>query len=62
MEEWLTVQCPWCGENFDTAVDPSGGDQRYVEDCQVCCQPIVLDVAVDQDGHASLTARREGED
>lgn len=62
MEEWLTVQCPWCGESFDTAVDAGAGDQQYVEDCQVCCQPILLDVAVDAGGQASLEARREGGD
>jgi len=62
MEEWVTVQCPWCGESFDTAVDASAGDQQYVEDCQVCCQPILLDVAVGAGGQASLAARREGGD
>lgn len=62
MEEWLTVQCPWCGEGFETPVDPSGGNQQYVEDCQVCCQPILLDVTVDADGQVALAARREGED
>ncbi|MGF1527017.1 MAG: CPXCG motif-containing cysteine-rich protein [Candidatus Competibacterales bacterium] len=46
MLEWATVHCPYCGEAFATPVDCSAGDQQYVEDCQVCCQPIVLAVAV----------------
>ena len=25
---------------FETAVDTSSGSARYVEDCQICCQPI----------------------
>jgi len=34
------VHCPYCGEPNEIFVDPSGGRvQRYVEDCQVCCQP-----------------------
>ena len=39
---FVTVQCPYCGERFETAVDLSAGSFRYVEDCQVCCQPIEL--------------------
>ncbi len=34
------VVCPYCGESVTIAVDPGGGShQRYVEDCQVCCNP-----------------------
>jgi hypothetical protein len=39
---FVTVQCPYCGERFETAVDLSAGSFSYVEDCQVCCQPIEL--------------------
>lgn len=32
--------CAYCFESNSIFADPSGGDtQRYVEDCQVCCQP-----------------------
>jgi len=32
--------CPYCGEWVEIALDPTGGsDQRYVEDCPVCCRP-----------------------
>lgn len=45
-----TVTCPWCGEPNRIAVDPSGGAlQRYVEDCQVCCQPWQVSVRLDDD-------------
>jgi Cysteine-rich CPXCG len=46
----ISVSCPYCGESFETAVDISGGDQEYIEDCQVCCQPIIFRVATDADG------------
>jgi hypothetical protein len=37
------IRCPHCGEPFDTYPDPGGGDvQRYVEDCAVCCRPLVV--------------------
>lgn len=50
MLEPITAHCPYCGEAFDTSVDCSAGTQRYVEDCQVCCQPIEFIVEVNMDG------------
>ena len=32
--------CPYCGEPLQLLVDPSAGDQSYIEDCAVCCRPI----------------------
>jgi hypothetical protein len=55
-----TVQCPYCGESFDTNVDPSGGSQEYIEDCYVCCRPIVFSLEADANGNlTSLETRRE---
>ncbi len=48
--EFHHVHCPYCGEPFETLIDLSGGSQAYVEDCQVCCQPIEFRVAVDHAG------------
>jgi hypothetical protein len=48
--EFVTVQCPYCSESFETAVDLSAGAFSYVEDCQVCCQPIELAGEVDEGG------------
>ncbi|MGH8179811.1 MAG: CPXCG motif-containing cysteine-rich protein [Steroidobacteraceae bacterium] len=45
-----TVQCPYCGESFDTAVDLSCGSTSYIEDCQVCCQPIEFALEVEGEG------------
>lgn len=55
-----SVCCPYCGESFETNVDPSGGSQEYVEDCYVCCRPIVFQLQADADGELlSLETRRE---
>lgn len=48
--EFVAIQCPYCGEQFGTAVDLSAGSFSYVEDCQVCCQPIELTAEVDESG------------
>lgn len=44
------VRCPYCGETFDTAVDFSSGSTSYIEDCQVCCQPIEFKLEVGDEG------------
>jgi len=36
------IGCPYCGETISILVDCSIEQQQYIEDCQVCCQPIVM--------------------
>jgi len=56
---FTTVQCPYCGEAFETTVDTSAGSTSYIEDCQVCCRPIEMNLKVNLDGAmTSLTAAR----
>lgn len=62
MPRWIDLQCPYCGEPIDVAVDDSAGDQDYIEDCQVCCRPIAISVRLDDtDGEPRVRARREDE-
>jgi Cysteine-rich CPXCG len=54
-----TVRCPFCGEPFDTLIDASAGGACYIEDCQICCQPIEFELRVDARGaFAGITVRR----
>jgi len=55
------IGCPYCGETITILVDDSLPEQDYVEDCQVCCRPIVLNVSVDSDGDAAVLATAENE-
>ncbi|WP_342245267.1 CPXCG motif-containing cysteine-rich protein [Pseudomonas sp. OTU5201] len=58
MLETEDYQCPYCGEPAETVLDLSGGDQQYIEDCPVCCRPILFRLWTDgQDW--SLEVRRE---
>lgn len=34
------LACPSCGETIEIVVDLSVAEQRYVEDCCVCCRPL----------------------
>lgn len=38
--ETRTVTCPACWEPVVLEIDLSAGDQAYIEDCTVCCQPM----------------------
>ena len=33
-------QCPYCWEQISMLLEPSYEVQEYIEDCEVCCQPI----------------------
>jgi len=56
-----SISCPYCGEMITILVDDSLTEQEYVEDCQVCCRPIVLSVVVDSDGDVAVGAAAENE-
>lgn len=45
MSDWLldrTISCPNCAETMSIVIDLSAGGQSYIEDCQVCCQPMQI--------------------
>ena len=66
MIETEQIHCPYCGETLEVAIDYSVHRQEYIEDCQVCCQPMTLTVTVaprlDDDGHDVAVAARSGDD
>ncbi|WP_372973160.1 CPXCG motif-containing cysteine-rich protein [Muriicola sp.] len=37
-------QCPYCWKEISVLLDTSVGQQTYVEDCEVCCNPIEFTV------------------
>ncbi|MGY2376451.1 CPXCG motif-containing cysteine-rich protein [Pseudomonas sp. SDO524_S393] len=60
MLETESYDCPYCGEPAEALLDLSGGDQSYIEDCPVCCRPIVFELQV-HDDEWMLTVRSENE-
>ena len=51
--------CPYCGEAIELVVDLRVAEQQYTEDCQVCCQPMLVEVVPDSSGGVMVTVRRE---
>jgi hypothetical protein len=40
--------CPYCGELIELLIDLSQSNQEYIEDCSVCCRPIIVHVHMDE--------------
>lgn len=40
------INCPYCWQILTIFLDPSIPETDYVEDCQVCCQPIHIQAGV----------------
>ena len=59
--EFALVTCPYCGEAFEAQVDTSAGSCTYVEDCQVCCQPIEMQLRVADDGTLEELVTQRGD-
>ncbi|WP_439102849.1 CPXCG motif-containing cysteine-rich protein [Congregibacter sp.] len=55
------IFCPYCGEPLSILLDSGDSDAEYIEDCQVCCQPMVVTLMSESDGSLSASVRREDE-
>ncbi|MGA2177229.1 MAG: CPXCG motif-containing cysteine-rich protein [Verrucomicrobiota bacterium] len=44
MQESGSVQCPFCGQRFDLAIETSQAEQQFIVDCEVCCRPLRVSV------------------
>ncbi len=40
MELLHPFRCPYCMAEISMMLDPSVSHQEYIEDCEVCCNPI----------------------
>lgn len=47
MEEYF-FECPYCWEQISMLMDTSISQQEYIEDCEVCCNPIQIRVGIDE--------------
>ena len=54
--ETIQIQCPYCWEKSGIVVDTSVDQQQYIEDCEVCCNPIELTVQYSEGELSSFEA------
>ncbi|NEX22141.1 CPXCG motif-containing cysteine-rich protein [Thiorhodococcus mannitoliphagus] len=61
--ETVTSRCPWCDAPLEIDLDVTAGGRSYVEDCQICCAPIVIEFefsGADED-EIAFTLTRDGD-
>ncbi|TXE16597.1 CPXCG motif-containing cysteine-rich protein [Psychroserpens burtonensis] len=49
-------QCPYCWQSISMLIDVSQYQQQYIEDCEVCCNPIQLRISTDNQEITSFDA------
>jgi transcription elongation factor Elf1 len=49
--------CPYCSERISMVLDTSVKRQIYIEDCEVCCQPIEVRYTAKNDEVCQFEAR-----
>lgn len=59
MIQFETITCPYCWEAIEIALDLSIDEQRQVEDCSVCCRPIVVAYRTEDGALAALDIAAE---
>ena len=55
-----SITCPYCWESIEITLDLSIEQQRYVEDCSVCCRPIVIGYRAEDGDLVEIDVAREG--
>lgn len=55
----ITLQCPHCWQMVELVVDCSVPKQQIVEDCSVCCSPILISFTLGEDDELYADARME---
>ncbi|NAY92168.1 CPXCG motif-containing cysteine-rich protein [Muricauda sp. JGD-17] len=53
--------CPYCWEPISFLLDSSVSNQTYIEDCEVCCNPIEVTVTFEEDELSGFTAEELGQ-
>lgn len=51
--------CPYCGQQISLLLDCMQAGDSYVEDCFVCCQPIVIDLFAGEGGELDVQLSAE---
>ena len=58
--ETVIFLCPYCGERVGLLVDATLPHQQYVEECEVCCRPMLVTIdATAEDPIVDVTRENE---
>jgi len=54
-------QCPYCWEEISMLLDSSVPHQKYIEDCEICCNPIELKISFEANELTGFSAEGIGQ-
>ena len=57
MSDRAELLCPYCGELLELEIEEDLLG-RLIQDCEICCNPIQLDIRRDQWGDPEVTVER----
>ncbi len=57
----VQIRCPYCGEAVEVVVDCTLPRHEYIEDCEVCCRPMIISVSAAEGDSPQVDARQEDE-
>ncbi len=53
--------CPYCNDKISLLIDPSIYHQQYIEDCEVCCSPITVNIVWNSEESYELRLLQEND-
>lgn len=60
IDEDYSFDCPYCMDTNAIRIDLTGGQkQQFVQDCETCCRPIVIEFALGAEAITNFSAERE---
>ena len=48
-------QCPHCWEDQLKMIDPSINNQSFIEDCEICCNPLEFELSISDNSLQSFS-------
>jgi hypothetical protein len=61
MEEDFWLTCPYCGEEVETFLEADLAGS-LVQDCEVCCQPWLVQISGEGGSRRVVVSRADGSD
>jgi hypothetical protein len=57
-QEEYFFNCPYCWQQISMLLDRSVESQSFIEDCEVCCNPIEISYSVDEEAINDFRAEK----
>lgn len=57
-EQEVFFICPYCAQQISFLLEELYGEQTYIEDCEVCCQPIQVRYRIEEGQVTELDTQR----